>query len=74
MYARCEGDGTLYLDDDIRSRYGDVFIVLETDDGILLVPAEEDTEKDAKRVVRFSEKYYLENERVQKENRTRERG
>jgi len=53
MYANCGGDGTLYLDDDIRSRYGEMFVVVETDDGILLVPAEGEPEKDAKRVAEF---------------------
>ena len=53
MYARCEGDGTLYLDDDIRSRYGEIFAVVETEDGILLMPAEGDPVKDGKRVARF---------------------
>jgi len=53
MYANCGGDGTLYLDDDIRSRYGEMFVVVETDDGILLVPAEGDPEKDAKRLSEF---------------------
>jgi len=53
MYARCEGDGTLRLDDDIRSRYGEVFAVVETKDGILLIAAEGDPVKDGKRVAAF---------------------
>ncbi len=53
MYARCEGDGTLYLDDDIRSRYGEVFTVVETENGILLIPAQDDPVKDGKRVAQF---------------------
>jgi hypothetical protein len=50
MYASCGGDGTLYLEDDVRSRFGEVFVVVETDDGILLVPAEGDPTKDAKHI------------------------
>lgn len=53
MYTRCEGDGTLYLDDDIRSRFGEIFVVVETEDGILLIPVEGDPVKDGKRVAAF---------------------
>ncbi len=53
MYARCEGDGTLYLDDDIRSRYGEVFTVVETEVGILLIPAQDDPVEDGKHVAQF---------------------
>lgn len=53
MYTTCGGDGTLYLDDDIRSRFGEVFVVVETDDGILLIPAEGDPVKDGKRLAGF---------------------
>ena len=53
MYAECAGDGTLRLDDDIRSSYGEVFVVVETEVGILLIPAEGDPVRDGKRVAQF---------------------
>ena len=45
--ADCDSDGYIYLEDDVRSRYGDTFVMLETRDGLLLVPAPKDPKKAA---------------------------
>ena len=42
MRADCDSRRCICLEDDVRSRYGESFVLLETEDGLLLVPAPED--------------------------------
>ena len=50
--ADCDSNGCIYLEDDVRSRYGETFVLLETEDGLLLVPAPEDPKKAARILLR----------------------
>ena len=46
--ADCDSNGCTYLEADVRSRYGETFVLLEAEDGLLLVPAPEDPAEAAK--------------------------
>jgi hypothetical protein len=54
----CGSDGTIYLGADLRATYGTVFVALCVEDGILLLPATNEAQEDAKRVLRFTQGYY----------------